>query len=149
MNNRKVICAGCLSHYLRDVTVMYRNKRCCGKQDCYQVIDQKVAHFNYKKQQKKLANGTFRHGVPIPLKNEIIKRDEKICRLCINTCADGTAQVHHIVPVSNGGIDDPKNLILLCSSCHTYVHQNDWRDFQNDFENYTAKAEAVKPTAVC
>lgn len=148
MSNRKVICAGCLNHYLTTSTVLYRKKRCCGAESCYKVIDEKVAHFNYKKQQKKLANGTFRHGVPIPLKTEIIKRDENICRLCINICQDGVAQVHHIIPVSHGGIDTPTNLILLCSSCHTYVHQNDWRAFQYDFENYTNHIERRNPTIV-
>lgn len=148
MSNRKVMCAGCGAQVLTDYTVKYRKKRCCGSENCFKVIDQKVTHFNYRKQQKKLANGTYRHGVPIPLKAEIIKRDKKICRLCKNECIDKTMQVHHIVPVSNGGKDEPSNLILLCSSCHTYVHQSDWAKFQDDFESYTSEAEAISPTIV-
>lgn len=148
MNNRKVICAGCQLQYLTDDTVKYRKKRCCGSESCYKIIDAKVTHFNYRKQQKKLANGTYRHGVPIPLKLEIIKRDQNTCRLCLNECAENTSQVHHIIPVSAGGIDDAKNLVVLCSDCHVYVHKTDWKQFQNDFEFYAHSAELANPTIV-
>lgn len=31
-------------------------------------------------------------------------------------------EVHHIVPVRDGGSDEPHNLILLCSECHAEAH---------------------------
>jgi len=31
-------------------------------------------------------------------------------------------QVHHILPVSEDGTDDPDNLIALCQTCHSDVH---------------------------
>lgn len=32
-------------------------------------------------------------------------------------------EVHHIIPVSQGGEDNPNNLITLCHSCHLKRHQ--------------------------
>lgn len=32
-------------------------------------------------------------------------------------------QVHHILPVCEGGIDDPRNLMVLCPWCHTEAHR--------------------------
>lgn len=31
-------------------------------------------------------------------------------------------EVHHILPVSQGGTHDPGNLMSLCQSCHTKIH---------------------------
>ena len=135
--NRKVICAGCLEHYPEATTGKHRNKRCCGSQLCIEIIDQKITNFNYKKQQRKINNGTFRHGVPIILKQEIIEFDNHICQLCNNVCEQHKHQVHHIVPVSEGGQDEHTNLILLCSFCHTKVHQNGWQQYRTQFNNYT------------
>lgn len=145
-NNRKVICAGCQNNYLTTDTVIYRRKRCCGNEQCYKIIDKKVTNFNYKKQQKKLEKGTYRHGVPIPIKTEIIQRDNNICQLCKKECEEYKAQVHHIVPVSANGLDEHTNLILLCSSCHVDVHKKGWELYQNQFELYTSiyKSDAVK-----
>jgi hypothetical protein len=33
-------------------------------------------------------------------------------------------QVHHIVPRSEGGTNDPDNLIAVCITCHSDVHTN-------------------------
>lgn len=137
MDNRKVICAGCQKDFLLTSTITYRKKRCCGSSDCLKIIDKKVTHFNYRKQQKKIANGTFRHGVPLAIKEKIISRDRGICQKCKNTCKQYSGQVHHIIPVSEGGIDHEDNLILLCSDCHTEVHKQGWELFQSDFKKYT------------
>jgi len=31
-------------------------------------------------------------------------------------------EVHHIVPVSRGGTNNPSNLMSLCKSCHNKIH---------------------------
>jgi 5-methylcytosine-specific restriction protein A len=148
MNNRKVICAGCQNHFLTINTTKYRKKRCCGNDDCFKIIDQKVTNFNYKKQQKKLANGTFRHGVPIEIKKLIIERDKNICQSCMKECPEFKAQVHHITPVSAGGKDEDSNLILLCSDCHTTVHKNDWKQYVNSFKKYTSASADWNPKQI-
>ena len=49
----------------------------------------------------------------------ILKRDRYRCVGCGNT---RLLQVHHIIPVSAGGSDDPSNLITLCFDCHAQIH---------------------------
>lgn len=36
---------------------------------------------------------------------------------------DGQLEVHHIVPVSEGGGDEPENLVTLCKNCHLERHR--------------------------
>lgn len=36
---------------------------------------------------------------------------------------DGQLEVHHIKPVSEGGGDEPSNLITLCKNCHQERHR--------------------------
>ena len=33
-----------------------------------------------------------------------------------------TEQVHHIVPLAEGGTNDESNLMSLCKSCHSRIH---------------------------
>ena len=42
-------------------------------------------------------------------------------------------EVHHIVPVAEGGSDEPHNLILLCTECHAEAHRR-----REAFERYRA-----------
>lgn len=35
---------------------------------------------------------------------------------------DGQLEVHHILPVSMGGGDEPQNLVTLCKDCHKKRH---------------------------
>lgn len=48
------------------------------------------------------------------------------CELCFK---DGrmtlVEEVHHKVPLSQGGTHDEKNLISLCQSCHAHIHAKD------------------------
>ena len=37
--------------------------------------------------------------------------------------SDGKLDIHHIVPVSQGGGDEPSNLITLCRECHKKRHK--------------------------
>lgn len=142
-NNLKLICAGCQTRYPISQTVVYRKKRCCGKDDCYKEIDRKVTHFNYKKQRKKMEAGKFRHGVPTELREYVRSRDNMICQMCKTFLESSVLQVHHIIPVSDGGTDDKKNLILLCYHCHTKVHQDGCDKYAEQFMKYTDFAESV------
>ena len=138
-SNRQVICAGCSCMYYIPQTKFYRNKRWCQNDICKEVIDSKVTHANYKKAQKKIKNGTFRHGVESELREEIKLRDDFTCRLCMNKPDSHSLQVHHIVPVSNGGNDQLNNLVLLCYGCHTELHKNNWENYTKQLFKYTDK----------
>jgi 5-methylcytosine-specific restriction endonuclease McrA len=136
-DNRTVICAGCTNTFFVRETSFYRNKRWCGALNCKDTIDTKVRHSNYKKTQKKIKNGTFRHGVDAELREYIKQRDNNTCKLCSTEYDFRNTQVHHIVPVSDGGSDEYENLILLCGICHVEVHQKGWELYVNNFKKYT------------
>lgn len=138
-----MICAGCQSRYSAEKTKFYRRKRWCGGDSCKEVIDTKVKHANYIKQQKKIKNGTFRHGVDAELREYIKTRDHHKCQKCFAFGDQINLQVHHIVPVSDGGTDDRSNLILLCSSCHTRVHQDGYKRYIKKFSKYSRSIEQL------
>ncbi len=50
-------------------------------------------------------------------------REHPLCERCL---AEGrltlVEEVHHILPVSQGGTHDRSNLMSLCQSCHTKIH---------------------------
>src|SRR5437764_12359139 len=39
----------------------------------------------------------------------VLARDSRICRACGDTCSQGEADVHHLIPRAAGGVDDPAN----------------------------------------
>lgn len=135
--NRKVICAGCINTFYIRETTFHRKKRWCGDALCKDIIDAKVKHSNYKKTQKKIENGTFRHGVNAELREYIKNRDINTCQMCKTTYDIRNTQVHHITPVSDGGNDEYENLILLCNMCHVDVHKKGWELYVDAFKKYT------------
>lgn len=131
MSNKSATCAGCLERFDYDLLTDYRKKKWCGDGECKIVIDDKVKHFNYKKKVKKIEKGTYRNGVPLETRYEILKRDNYSCALCVEF-DDGEfskMQIHHIVPVSEGGNDEESNLITLCFDCHKNLHNSGWEQY--------------------
>jgi len=57
-----------------------------------------------------------RTGVPVRTRLLVLKRDSWQCRSCGH--AGGTLEVDHILPVSQGGLNDPDNLQTLCFPCN-------------------------------
>lgn len=55
----------------------------------------------------------------LKLRSQILLRDGFRCQECGYY---KHLEVHHIVPRSKGGTDDPKNLITLCQRCHGKKH---------------------------
>ena len=53
----------------------------------------------------------------------VLNRDNYTCQHCKGKHKDSHLEVHHIVYRSQGGGDDPENLITLCHTCHTGVHK--------------------------
>jgi len=52
----------------------------------------------------------------IALRKEILERDNYICHYCGKT--SDHMEVDHIIPVNEGGTDDPVNLVACCRSCN-------------------------------
>src|SRR6267143_7253716 len=54
----------------------------------------------------------------------VLARDSHVCRACGETCSQGEADVHHLIPRAAGGVDEAANLITLCDGCHAAHHPN-------------------------
>ncbi|MEV0384272.1 HNH endonuclease [Nonomuraea sp. NPDC050643] len=59
----------------------------------------------------------------IKLRHKILERDKKTCQDCGAVPGQGVAlQVHHVLPVHQGGDNDERNLVTLCYNCHGGRH---------------------------
>jgi len=59
---------------------------------------------------------------------KILNRDEYTCQKCGYKDEGGDGlQVHHKVPRSKGGSDEPHNLNTVCEDCHFDVHHGSKR----------------------
>ena len=73
--------------------------------------------------------------------SEYVKdRDGYKCVLC---GSNENLHVHHIKPISEGGKDNPRNLVTLCEKCHTTVHNDNkkFKKYTKQFEKYVKKVE--------
>ena len=52
----------------------------------------------------------------------VLDRDNHICQHCSGKSKDFKLEVHHIIFRTNGGSDEPENLIILCKTCHDGFH---------------------------
>ena len=50
----------------------------------------------------------------------VLDRDDRTCQVCGEP--QESPQVHHIVWRSHNGSDHPKNLMVVCESCHRQIH---------------------------
>jgi len=54
---------------------------------------------------------------------EVYERSQGRCEAAVEgVCAGRGDQAHHKRRRSQGGQDDPANLVWICSPCHTWVH---------------------------
>ncbi len=70
--------------------------------------------------------GSGREPLTAEQRHAVFSRDEGRCTYCSSgeRCdSDRWVHIHHIVPVSDGGSNDPSNLTTLCSFHHKLVHQ--------------------------
>lgn len=75
------------------------------------------------KRTRRANNRTRRYGRRLPgtCRERVRNRDEHKCRWCGKT---DDLNIHHVRYRSEGGPDNPKNLITLCFGCHKQVHTN-------------------------
>jgi len=55
------------------------------------------------------------------LERQVFKRDSYICQRCGKRFNKYDLSVHHLIPRSEGGSNDLRNLITLCRKCHDIV----------------------------
>ena len=56
------------------------------------------------------------------IRESILRRDKFTCVECKRPCNRAEADIHHLLPRSAGGSDEPSNLITLCDGCHAAHH---------------------------
>jgi 5-methylcytosine-specific restriction endonuclease McrA len=63
-----------------------------------------------------------RTTIPPKTRRLVLARDRHRCQTpgCPNT---HFLEIHHIIPRTRGGTNDPENLTTLCSACHVLVHR--------------------------
>lgn len=69
----------------------------------------------------------YQHGPQYSFANTreyVLYRDKHTCQMCNGRSKDPKLEVHHIQYRSNGGTNNPSNLITLCHSCHEKLHRN-------------------------
>lgn len=92
----------------------------CGA-DCLEALVTRARRRHTNRVDSRARRKTTRNGrsdsIPFSVRAQVRRRDHERCRMC------GTSdnlQVHHITYRSQGGSDDPTNLITLC----VYHHNN-------------------------
>lgn len=85
-----------------------------------------VAQFDLQKIRNPAIAGTqYQEGPQLSFWNTreyVLARDGHVCQWCNGTSKDQILNVHHIESRKTGG-DAPDNLITLCETCHSHIHQ--------------------------
>ncbi len=55
-------------------------------------------------------------------RESVLRRDKFRCVECGKPCTRAEADIHHLMPRSAGGSDEPSNLVTLCDGCHAAHH---------------------------
>lgn len=55
-------------------------------------------------------------------KSKIMEKAGWKCYVCGNK--NVALEIHHILPVMNGGANNKENLVALCHSCHKAIHND-------------------------
>jgi ATP-dependent DNA helicase RecQ len=58
----------------------------------------------------------------VNIREAVLRRDNYQCVECGTLCRAAEADVHHLLPRSAGGTDEPSNLVTLCDGCHAAHH---------------------------
>ena len=59
-----------------------------------------------------------RKPIPKSVRFDVFKRDSFKCQYCGRSAPDVILEVDHIVPVAEGGTNDPLNLVTSCRDCN-------------------------------
>ena len=112
-------------------------KRPCSYPGCGRLTDgryceehRQIAGRQYNKYHRD-PNTSHRYGRAWRRIREFYIQAHPICELCEKegrlTLAE---EVHHILPLTDGGTHDERNLMALCKSCHSRITVRDGRNAQ-------------------
>ncbi len=72
----------------------------------------------YDHLRKPFSSRDLRKGISLEQRYSIFKRDNGRCALCGVAAKHKALVIDHIIPVVNGGTNDPSNLRTLCRECN-------------------------------
>lgn len=106
----------------------YKPKRPCSYTGCPKLTNgqyceehKKKADRDYNRYQRDPASKKRYGGAWKRIRNSYIKA-HPLCEVCKkNSKLTPAKEVHHIVPLSNGGDHRNENLMSLCKSCHSTI----------------------------
>jgi 5-methylcytosine-specific restriction endonuclease McrA len=56
------------------------------------------------------------------VRQHVYERDGGKCRYCGEPTELFECHIHHVLPLSEGGVNHPSNLKTLCKGCHEHRH---------------------------
>lgn len=77
------------------------------------------------------SNKRKRNPIDSKLRHECFKRDNYRCLECGNTNKESQLHADHIIPVSQGGVDELDNLQTLCEVCNLAKSNKSWDGGKN------------------
>lgn len=69
----------------------------------------------FKRKNKRTAEWRNARGV-------VLKRCDDRCEARLRGCGGGAEHVHHVLRRSQGGGNEPENLLGVCFRCHEWIH---------------------------
>jgi 5-methylcytosine-specific restriction protein A len=84
---------------------------------------QKERNAQYEKYERDRVATKRRYGKNWKLIRDAYVKKHPFCELCFQKgVLAPVEEVHHILPLAEGGTNDRDNLISLCKSCHSRIH---------------------------
>lgn len=84
---------------------------------------QKERNVQYEKYGRDHVATKLRYGKNWKIIRDAYVRKYPFCELCFQKgILVPVEEVHHILPLAEGGTNDKDNLISLCKSCHSRIH---------------------------
>lgn len=116
--------------YVREVKRMPRKpKRPCSYPGCPTLTDGRFCEEHAKQEAKRYEKYDRdpavrrRYGRAWKRIRDRYVSQHPLCEMCLgNDRMTPTEEVHHKLPLAEGGTHDQSNLIALCQSCHSRIH---------------------------
>ena len=81
-----------------------------------------------------------RRQIPPHIRDQVITRDKRTCQYCgAKGLYNRRCTIDHIVPIVQGGTNEPDNLIVACPTCNHRKHSTPLAQYIEQRKNAIAK----------